>query len=204
LSIPQLTSSGTQARFLDKTCHIFNPKKELIAVAHLQDSLYHLPVTIVALERAFISTSDSPSTNVAHSVSSSASLDVWHKPLGHISKESILKMMRSEMVKGIDVIGSTTQDGPTYCVECEASSHHRNPIPSETHTCSDKVLGWFSNVCEVQIVTCEGYKYFITFIDDFSRFLTIYPIRNKSDALDKFKEYLAEAEQQTGCKLKAL
>jgi len=41
---------------------------------------------------------------------------------------------------------------------------------------------------------CEGFRYFITFVSDFSRFLVIYPIKNKSDALEKFKEYLAKAE----------
>ena len=40
----------------------------------------------------------------------------------------------------------------------------------------------------------EGFKYFITFIDDYSRHLTIYPMKAKSDAIDKFKEYLAKAE----------
>src|SRR5258708_3577213 len=35
-------------------------------------------------------------------------------------------------------------------------------------------------------------------------FLTVYPMKNKSDALEKFKEYLSEAERQTGCRLKTL
>ncbi len=109
------------------------------------------------------------------------------------------------MVKGMDVIGKKTIEGSTHCSECKAASHHRNPIPSETHTHSDQVLGRvFSNICKVQTVTHEGFKYFITFIDDFSQFLTIYPIKNKSDMLEKFKEYLAEVEWQTSCKLKTL
>ena len=69
----------------------------------------------------------------------------------------------------MDAIGRKTIEGLTHCSECESSSHHCNPIPSETHTHSDKVLGHvFSDVCEVQAVTCEGFRYFITFIDDYS------------------------------------
>jgi hypothetical protein len=152
------------------------------------------------LERAYITSSHAAnSSNIARSITASASLDVWYKRLGHISKESILKMIRSGMVKDMDVIGSEAQAGPSYCAECEASSHHCNPIPSETHTRADQVLGRvFSDVCETQTVTREGFKYFITFVDDFSRYLTVYPMKKKSDALDRFKEYLAEAERQMG------
>ncbi len=53
-------------------------------------------------------------------------------------------------------------------------------------------------------MTHKGFKYFITFVNDFSHFLTIYPMKNKSDMLEKFKEYLVEAEQQTGCRLQIL
>src|SRR5258705_3471847 len=203
LSVPQLTSIGAHVRFVNKACQIYNSSKKLITIADLIDGLYRLPVKVVATEKAYITVmSKSNSANIAHSITASALLDVWHVRLGHISMDSILKMLCSGMVKGMDVIGSKSVEGPTYCSECEASSHHRNPIPSETHTQSDQVLGQvFSDVCEVQTMMCKGFRYFITFIDDFSRFLVIYPMKNKSDALENFKEYLAEAEQQTGSQL---
>ena len=37
-----------------------------------------------------------------------------------------------------------------------------------------------------------GYEYFITFIDDYSRYGYIYMMRHKSEAFDKFKEYKAK------------
>src|SRR5258708_11814114 len=206
LSVPQLTSIGAHTQFANKSCHIYSSSKRLIAIAELEDSLYRLPVTVVANEKAYITVVGTPdSANVAHSITASASLDVWHARLGHISMDSILKMLQGGMVKGMDVVGKKDIEGSTHCSECEAASHHRNPIPSKTHTHSEQVLGRvFSDICEVQTITREGFKYFITFIDNFSQFLTIYPIKNKSDMLEKFKEYLTEAEQQTGCKLKTL
>ena len=39
-----------------------------------------------------------------------------------------------------------------------------------------------------------GYEYFITFIDDYSRYGYIYLMRDKSEAFNKFKEYKAEVE----------
>ncbi len=206
LSIPQLTSIGAHVQFANKSCHIYGLSKKLITVAELEDGLYRLPVTVVTTEKAYITViGTSDSANVACLITASASLDIWHVHLGHISMDLILKMLQSGMVKGMDVIGKKLIDDSTHCSECKVSSHHRNPIPSETHTHSDWVLGQvLSDVCEVQTVTHEGFKYFITFIDDFSHFLTVYPIKNKSDTLEKFKEYLAEAEWQMGCRLKTL
>src|SRR5258707_1018922 len=120
-----------------------------------------------------------------------ALLWVWkrHTSLGHISIDSILKMSHSGMAKVMDIIGNK-RDASTYCEECEASRHTRSIIPKETLTHSHEDLGHvFSDVCEVQMITCEGYRYFITFVDDHSHFLTIRPMKHKSDALELFKEF---------------
>ena len=42
----------------------------------------------------------------------------------------------------------------------------------------------------------DGFSYLITFTDDFSRYGYIYPIREKSKALDKFKIFKDEVENQ--------
>src|SRR5258708_2303866 len=113
-------------------------------------------------------------------------------------------MSCSGMAKGMDVIGNR-HDTSTYCHECEASGHTHLTIPKETLTHSHDVLGHvFSDVCEVQTITREGYQYFITFVDDHSRFLTIHLMKKKSDALEAFKDFLMEAECQSGKKLKVL
>ena len=39
-----------------------------------------------------------------------------------------------------------------------------------------------------------GYEYFITFIDDYSRYGYIYLMRHKSEAFEKFKEFKAKVE----------
>ena len=46
------------------------------------------------------------------------------------------------------------------------------------------------------VKSVDGYDSFITFTDDYSRYGYTYPIREKSDALDKFKIFNAEVENQ--------
>jgi hypothetical protein len=48
------------------------------------------------------------------------------------------------------------------------------------------------------------YEYVITFIDDYLRYEYVYLMAYKSDALDKFKEFKAEAEKQLGKNIKKL
>ena len=40
----------------------------------------------------------------------------------------------------------------------------------------------------------EGYEYFITFTDDYSRYGYVYLTRWKSEAFEKFKEFRVEVE----------
>ena len=45
-------------------------------------------------------------------------------------------------------------------------------------------------------------KYFISFIDDFSRYMYLYILHNKNEALDAFKVFKAEVEKQCGKQIK--
>jgi len=44
----------------------------------------------------------------------------------------------------------------------------------------------------------------LLFIDDATRFTSVYIIKRKSKALDRFKDYKAEMEKQTGMTIKRL
>ncbi|KAL4319722.1 hypothetical protein GQ457_18G015860 [Hibiscus cannabinus] len=48
----------------------------------------------------------------------------------------------------------------------------------------------------------QGQKYFITFIDDYSRYMYLYMLHHKSEALEAFKVFKAEVEKQCGKQIK--
>ena len=45
-------------------------------------------------------------------------------------------------------------------------------------------------------------KYSITFIDDYSRYMYLYMLRSKDEALEAFKVFKAEVEKQCGKQVK--
>ena len=54
----------------------------------------------------------------------------------------------------------------------------------------------------VSVKSVDGYDSFITFTDDYSRYGYIYPIKEITEALDKFKIFKAEVENQLNLKIK--
>jgi transposase InsO family protein len=56
----------------------------------------------------------------------------------------------------------------------------------------------------IQNESVVGNRYFIIFIDDYSRMCWVYFLRNKSDTLNVFKKFKAFVELQSGYKLKKL
>jgi transposase InsO family protein len=52
------------------------------------------------------------------------------------------------------------------------------------------------------VKSVDGYDSFITFTDDYSRFGYIYPIKKRTEALDKFNIFKAEVKNQHNLKIK--
>ena len=62
-----------------------------------------------------------------------------------------------------------------------------------------------SDLCEMNgILTKGGKRYFITFIDDSTRFCYVYLLKTKDEAFNYFKTYKAEVENQLERKIKRL
>ena len=58
-----------------------------------------------------------------------------------------------------------------------------------------------SDICCPDMDT-HGLKYFISFIDDCSRYMYLYMLHNKNEALDSFKVFKAEVEKQCDKQIK--
>ncbi|GJV88834.1 retrovirus-related pol polyprotein from transposon TNT 1-94 [Tanacetum coccineum] len=61
-----------------------------------------------------------------------------------------------------------------------------------------------SDVWQAPALSLGGSKYFVSFIDDYSRRCWVYPIKKKSDVFEVFKVYKARVELDSGKKIKCL
>ncbi|KAK8690248.1 hypothetical protein V6N13_088949 [Hibiscus sabdariffa] len=79
------------------------------------------------------------------------------------------------------------------------------PFSGKGERASDLLGLIHSDVCGPMNTQARGgFQYFITFTDDFSRYGYIYLMRLKSEALEKFKEFKNEVQNQHGKSIKAL
>jgi len=75
----------------------------------------------------------------------------------------------------------------------------------EVHRSSELLELIHINICRpLPTSSRSGQKFLISFIDDHSRFVYIYLLHHKSEALDVFKLYKAKVENQLDRKIKAV
>ena len=79
------------------------------------------------------------------------------------------------------------------------------PFNSKGSKAKDLLELVHSDVCGLMSTQARGgYEYFITFVDDYSRFGYVYLMKWKFETFEKFKEFRAEVENQLGKRIKAI
>jgi transposase InsO family protein len=139
-----------------------------------------------------------------HNVSTKCSLinenssNLWHKRLGHISRERLEKLVKDEILSNLDF----TDLG--VCVDCIKGKQTKHTKKGATR--STKLLEIIhTDICGSFDTPSFGKeKYFITFIDDFSRYGYIYLLHEKSQAVNVFEVYITEVERQLERKVKII
>jgi len=114
---------------------------------------------------------------------------LWHRRLGHISRPQIDRLIKEAILHDLDFSDFHT------CVDCvngKLTAKVRNTRANK----GDNVLELIHTyICgPITPTSMGGYRYFITFIDDYSRFRWIDLLQEKSSSLDAFKSFKATIE----------
>jgi hypothetical protein len=113
------------------------------------------------------------------------------------------KLMNDKLVKGIDdkISGSVG-----VCEPCIEGKIHKTPFPKSNYKRNDTLLGLIhTDVCgKMSTPSLSGSEYFVTFIDDHSRYSWVYFIKHKSEVFSKFCEWKSMIENATGQRVKTI
>ncbi len=79
---------------------------------------------------------------------------------------------------------------------------HRSSIPRASTSRTSGVLDLIHTdvAGPLPVMSNEGAKYFVTFIDDHSRWLSVYPIRSKSECFSYFRLFKNVWKRKQGVK----
>lgn len=120
---------------------------------------------------------------------------LWHRRLGHIGKSGMEKLLKKDMVDGIDMKKQSINQGK-ICEPCLKGKHSRNPFETLDLPRSSRPLELIhSDVCgPFNPLSWNGKKYYVSFTDDFTHFSVVYPISAKSEVCEMFQKYASMAE----------
>jgi transposase InsO family protein len=127
---------------------------------------------------------------------------LWHERFGHLNYHSLQQLCNQQMVTGLPLV--SCRDG--VCVGCVLGKHHQDSFDKRAswHTSGPLQLV-HSDLCgPLSSPSFSGCKYFLTFIDDFSRRTWVYFLKLKSEVFDKFLAYKALVEKKSGHQIQKL
>ena len=103
-----------------------------------------------------------PSVFVARSDSLSK---LWHERFSHLNYRSLQQLCKDNMVTGLPMV--SCKDG--VCSSCVLRKHHRDNKHASWHASVPLEL-MHNDLCgPLPSASFSGFKYFLTFIDDYSR-----------------------------------
>ena len=131
--------------------------------------------------------------NKRHKKDNMKSSYLWHCCLGHISEKRMTKLHKEGS------LGSFDYESYDKCESCLLGKMLKLPFKGKGERANRPLNLIYSNVCGPMSTHAKGgFIYFITFINDHSWYL----MRFKSEAFEKFKEFINEVEKQLGRSIK--
>ncbi|CAL2238396.1 unnamed protein product [Prunus armeniaca] len=177
LSLGQLHEKGYEIKITGGACQIHDQKRGLIAKAYMTTNRM-FPLHIQ---------SDGP-TCYSAKVNDPAWL--WHLRYGHLNFRGLKTLHDKEMVTDLPRITCPTE-------VCEVGKQPRETFPKGKAWRARRPLELVhSDICgPITPASNAGKRYFITFINDYSRKTWVYFLQEKSEALNAFKHFKAAVEK---------
>lgn len=101
------------------------------------------------------------------------------------------------MVIGLNLKGNS---GEINCETCNKCKIHQLPYNNSFTREKEKLGLIHSDICgPMNIPSLDGAKYFVTFIDDRSRYIEVAMLKKRSDVITAFKTYKRYIEKETDC-----
>lgn len=184
-SVHSAATRGMIIHFGHSRCWIKNKANQVHAMGTLVGKLYYLDLE-----------------SSVHKANQVASNTFWHQRLAHIGQAKIKRMDREQLVTG----GDLSDVCVGICDPCVKGKMARKPFKSKNQITTTRPLEIIhSDVCgPMQNVSIGGSRYFVSFIDDYTRYSHVYFVNEKCDVFDVFKEFNALVSNQTGQTIKVL
>ncbi|CAI7884660.1 unnamed protein product [Closterium sp. NIES-53] len=176
----------------------------VVMEAKLEKGLYLVPVCVPHVEKAHgVEAKDAACSTRWRDVEQ-VTADLLHLRMGHAGRQQLVECVKKGELKGVEIKEGGGQ--PSKCPDCTAGKLPRTSFPTSTTRASTPLELVHTDVCgPMQTPEREkGSKYFITFLDDFSRLSWVTLVKTKDEVAKVFKCWIRYAEREAGAKVKIL
>ena len=119
--------------------------------------------------------------------------------MGHISRQRMERLIKDDILPDLDFLDFNT------CVDCIKGRLTAKVRNAKIDRCIEFLRVIHTYICgSFTPLAMGGYKYFITFIGDYSCYGFVKLIREKSNSLEAFKTFKEKVELQQGKKIKVV
>lgn len=174
ISVSKITNASYNVNFRENNALISNSKNEIIAKFEKKNGLYY----IFSKENFYVNL-----------VSQRENIELWHYRYCHINYKTLFQMIENNKIRGVN-LKINSKDFPV-CHVCIQGKQTRLPFNKKSKGRSKSVLELIhSDICgPIRAPSSSGCQYFITFIDDKSRWCEVYFMKNKSEVPKIFQIY---------------
>ncbi|KAM2243153.1 hypothetical protein PS2_009934 [Malus domestica] len=189
LYVAQLTSSGHYVLFGPRDVMVYRDLK--ISEKPTMEGRRLESVYVMSAESAYVDKTRKNET-----------VDLWHMRLGHVSYSKLSVMVKKSMLKGLPQLDVRTNN---VCAGCKYGKAHQLPYEESKFKAKEPLELVHSDVFgPVKQPSIGGMRYMVTFIDDFSRYVWVFFVKEKFDTFSKFKKFRESAEGEVGKKIRCL
>ena len=136
--------------------------------------------------------SSKKSTNVV-------SKEIWHQRLGHTSDRIL-----NSVVKSCNISFSFNEKS-SFCNACQYGKSHSLPFTISNSFTSQPLELIHCDLWGLSLISSTvGFRFYISFVDNCTRFTHIYPLKHKHEALSAFIQYKNLVENKFEKKNKTL
>ncbi|KAL0331212.1 UNVERIFIED_CONTAM: Retrovirus-related Pol polyprotein from transposon TNT 1-94 [Sesamum angustifolium] len=189
-NVSQMMEKGYTLRFGGDSCTIYDNKDKTLKIAEVRMKEHRcFPIHLQYMGRTAMKAQEDQSW-------------LWHRRLGHFNFQGLKILHQKKMMTDLPQI----QAVEGACEACLQGKQHKKPFPSETSWRAKAVLELIhTDVCgPMRTPSHEQNRYFIIFIDDYSRMTWVYFMREKSEVFKVFKKFKNLVEKQSGRSIKVL
>jgi hypothetical protein len=124
-------------------------------------------------------------------------VDVWHSRLGHPNHQVLQFMLKHQQIPVLK-----SKSNKLLCIPCQLAKSRKLPFCDSSRVTSAPLELIHSDVWTSPVLSTNGYKFYIIFVDDFSCYTWLVPLKHKFDALEQFVKFKCLTENLFSQKIK--